>query len=92
MLNPRIEPWLNKDDYDAFKKLAPDDPDLPPTFDEWLENALDKLSAFVKSGVPIERIDISPIEFKNYCDAASINPDGVARAAFAVSKITKART
>lgn len=82
---PRIEPWIDPDEYSAFKRLAPDDRELPDSYKEWLELAIDQLSAFVKSGIPVEKVLIHPEPFKEYCRANSINPDGVARAAFAVS-------
>lgn len=89
MPHPRIEPWISREDYDAFLLLAPDDPALGKSYDEWLEQITELMAVFVKSGVPIERVHIRPDEFQKYCIAHSINPDGVARASFAVSRIRK---
>jgi hypothetical protein len=86
MPNRRFEPWLRVEEFVAFRELAPEDPDLPGTYEEWAEQINDKLFVFIKSGVPVERVDISIAEFRSYCTWQEINPDGVARAAFAIFK------
>jgi len=86
----RIEPWLSWHEYDAFKRAAPDDPDLLSTYDAWLELANEVVDIFTKSGVPVEKIPIGFDEFNAYCQSCELNPDGVARAAFAVHKARSA--
>jgi hypothetical protein len=86
MAETRIQPWFERKDYGQFKKLAPDDPSLPDTFEQWEQIAREEELIFKKSGVPVDKVYIYPGEVKAYCDACKINPDGVARAAFAVQK------
>jgi hypothetical protein len=86
MSNPRIEPWLDRAEYAAFKELAPDDPALPATYEAWLEQTEELVSVFIKSGVPVEKVYIKAGELGRYCREHGINPDGVGRAAFAVHK------
>jgi hypothetical protein len=86
VIRPRIEPWLRKEEYDVFKRLAPDDPTLPVNYDEWLEKITELVSVFIKCGVLVEKIHINAHEFEKYCTDHNINPDGVGRAAFAVYK------
>ena len=81
-----VTPWLVKSDYDAFKKLASDDPELPDSYDEWEEIANEQVSAFRKSGLSIETILITPEEVQEYCDACGIEPDSAGRAAVAMRK------
>lgn len=86
MPHVRIEPWLSLHEYHEFKKLAPDDPALPDTYEEWLEKANEMIQVFIMCGVPVERTPIYAEEFFHYCEACGLNPDGVARASFAVFK------
>jgi hypothetical protein len=87
--NTRIFPWLIAVDYDAIRQLSPDDPDLPPTFNEWLELANEQLSVFRKSGIPVQKVEIISHELKAYCDKCGIHPDAVGRSGFAVHKSDK---
>ena len=84
---PRYEPWISRQEYSAFQKLAPSDTALPATYEEWYERINDRISVFLKSGIPVEKVDINPSEFEAYCKANNINPDSVARAAFVITKI-----
>lgn len=87
MPKPAVIAWLERKDYAAFKAQAPADPDLPETYEEWLERAEDQSLAFAKSGIGVERVTIKPEELTAYCDECRINPDGAARSALAVQKV-----
>jgi hypothetical protein len=84
-----IYPWLNASDYNSIKRLSPDDPELPPTYKEWLEHAEEQASVFKKSGIPLIKVEISSAELKAYCENCGIAPDATGRAAFAVHKCPK---
>lgn len=86
MTKARIQPWLEKEDYEEFRGLAPGDPALPATYDEWEEINLDQEMIFRKSGIKVERVYLDVADFSAYCTSCGLNPDGVARAAFAVQK------
>ena len=92
MANARIQPWLKEENYEEFRRLAPDDPSLPATYDEWQEITLDQEMIFKKSGVPVERVYLEVADFSAYCASKGLNPDGVARAAFAVQKQAQLKT
>jgi hypothetical protein len=87
MPNPKIIGWIDHGDYEAFKSLCPNDPDLPTGYESWLEVAQEQASAFIKSGIPVEKISISPKEFAAYCKDCGVNPDSAARSAFAVHMV-----
>ena len=49
--------WLSRADYDAAKKLIPD---LPDTFDEWLQKALRNVATTKATGREVVRIAVEP--------------------------------
>jgi hypothetical protein len=58
---PRIAPA----DFEAFRKLLKDE--IAPTFQEWLKGHQEKLDYYRSPDVVIE-VDVSPDEFKRFCD------------------------
>jgi len=83
--SPRIMGWLRRDDYQTFKRLSPDDPDLPDTYDEWLKLASEQINNLKANGIVVKKVTIDPEEFAVYCRASGINPNTHTRAAFTVA-------
>jgi hypothetical protein len=86
MTLPRIFAWFSREDYDAIKGLSPNDPDLPDTFDEWLELATQQVANLEANGVAVKKVVINSQEFSAYCRACGVDPNGALRGAFAVVK------
>jgi hypothetical protein len=82
----RIGAWFRREDYDAFKKLSPDEYNLPDTFDEWEEIAVNQVVQIEAAGGIVEKVILDPQEFALWCKASGVEPNGPSRAAFAVYK------
>jgi len=76
--------WLTPDDYDAVKQLAPDDPDLPDTYDMWLKQETVSISGFDEQHLPYKKVTINSDGLARYCESSGITCDGVGRRAYAV--------
>lgn len=81
---PRIAVWINRDDYDAFKGLSPNDPDLPDAYDDWLKIATEQAAKLEASSIPVEKVIINPQQFAAYCRASGIDTNNVTRGGFAI--------
>ena len=86
MRGPRIGAWFRREDYEALKKLSPNEPDLPDTFDEWEQIATKQVAEIETAGGLVEKVIIDPQEFAIWCRASGVKPDSVNRSAFAVQK------
>jgi hypothetical protein len=82
----RIGAWFRREDYDAFKKLSPDEYNLPDTFDEWEEIANKQVAEIDATGGLVEKVIVNPQEFALWCKASGVEPNGPSRAAFAIQK------
>ncbi len=80
-----IAPWFEREDYDSFKALVPDDPDFPDTFDEWLKLASEQAAKYEARG-GFEKVIVNPQEFAVWCRASGLDANSTTLGAFAVSK------
>ncbi len=86
MPRPKIGPAIRQEDFDAFKALSPDDPDLPAAFEEWRKNAAEIDAKLKTLGVIVQRIPINPHEFAAWARKTGRDANEAARRAFAISK------
>ncbi|MBV8568781.1 MAG: hypothetical protein JO366_18580 [Methylobacteriaceae bacterium] len=86
MTSKYISVWFRREDYYAFKKLAPSDEDLPRTFDQWFDMASKRNASLAARGFEIERVLIDPQEFAVWAQSAGVKPDRIAREGFAIRK------
>ncbi len=82
----KLVTWFIEDDYDAIKRLAPEaeDPDLPDTFDEWLEFQTDVITKLESQGIAFKKIIIDSEGLAAFCYASGIDHDRVGRQAYTV--------
>jgi hypothetical protein len=85
----RHKAWIAPKDYEAFKRLMPDDPDFPNTYDEWLKLANKEIAEIQAAGHFIERVEVYPNEFAAYCHASGIDGNSALLHAFSVAKARK---
>lgn len=83
MVQPAYMSWFREKDYQAFKSM-PSGTDLPATFAEWEQLALDQVSQHKARGKSVEKVVIDPREFLAYCKACGLNDSNEVRGAFAV--------
>ena len=70
---PTLITWLTADDYDAVKRLAPNDADLPETYSEWLKLQSDSISNFEKYGRAYKKVTIHSDGLAQYCEASGMH-------------------
>ena len=81
-----VQPWIvSAADYKALKRLMPDDPDLPDTYDEWFNLASEQAAKAAKGGRTMEKITVNPDEFAVYCDRAGLDRNYWTLGAYAVA-------
>ena len=80
-----IAVWIKREDYDAFKSLCANDPDLPDTFDEWLQRATEHAAKTEARGDTIDKVIVDPQEFAKWCLAAGVDRNNVTLSGFAVA-------
>jgi hypothetical protein len=80
-----IAVWIRREDYDAFKTLCPNDPDLPDTFDEWLQRATENVTKSAVRGDTVNKVIVDPREFAKWCAAAGVDRNNVTLGGFAVT-------
>lgn len=81
---PKPVPWFNREDYDAVKREAPHDTDLPDTYAKWQEVTAQEIGNLQTNGISFTKIVINPRDFAAYCRACGQGVSGVMVAAFAV--------
>lgn len=86
---PRVVVWIERDDFDAFKRMAPSDTFLTEAYDEWLAIARQQVEELRANGQLVRQVVVRPHEFEAYCQKVGIAPDGTARMAFAVLRALK---
>jgi hypothetical protein len=82
----RIKPWIEPNDFEAFRQSAVDHLDLPDTYDEWLELATQEETKFGAVGIALDKVIVHPNEFASYCLAGGLEKNAVTFGAFAVAK------
>ena len=75
---------FTRDDYDAIKRLAPDDQRLPDTYDEWLDLKTDEITKLKSQGIAFKQVVIDSAGLAAYCNASDITSDTVGRNSYAV--------
>ena len=66
-MKDRFEPFIEAHYYDAFRRLL--DPQLPDTYNEWLNLSLEKGKDSAFSDYKVRNIKVEPNEFVRYCRA-----------------------
>src|SRR5438552_17269405 len=69
---PQPAIWIRREDYDAFKRLSPNDPDFPDTYDEWFKDATEQIAKSESRGLVVDRIVVDPQQFAAFCKAGGI--------------------
>ena len=86
MPQPRIMPWYARKDYQVLKEIIPNDPDIPDTYEEWLNRAANQLTEPEAHGVVCEKVVIDAQEFATWCRDSGLDANSTTIGAFAVKK------
>jgi hypothetical protein len=71
------------DEYDAFVRLFPNDPEFSGTYEEWLEGYTKKCEKYVARGEIVNTTIIHHQHFLIYCQHIGIEPSDTTLNAFA---------
>ncbi len=74
--------WFERKDYEAIKRLMPDEPNLYNSFEEWLEKANKNVEKLEARGFVVRKTKIDPEEFAAYCAKAGQDCNGATLGAF----------
>jgi len=85
----RYRGWISPEHYEAFKRLMPDEPDLPDTYDEWLNIAEKEVAEIRGIGHTVKKINLDPDEFTEFCQASSVDRNAKTFHAFTVFKASR---
>ncbi len=76
-------PWYRREDYFRIREMAADPHVLASTYEQWLAAAENNEAVGRQAGLEIVRVMIDPVEFKAWCLARGVEPDGAARTKYA---------
>ena len=76
-------PWYSRKNWPVLRTIFVDASDLHDTFDEWRSSAGNLESRMRQQGFIVERIDIDPETFPQWCKSRRLKTDAQARSKFA---------
>lgn len=85
MARTHIAVWLDRNDYEAIKRLVGKDSDLPDTFDEWLEGETKRIKHRETLGERVKAVHVNSQEFSAWCAASGTNCNDYTLFGFAVA-------
>ena len=82
----RTAAWIeSEEDYDAFKRLMPNDADFPDSYAEWLTLRTKQIARYEEAGRVVKKVPVNPDQFLRYCERARIDRSGYTFDAFAIA-------
>jgi len=84
MAQTRISVWFRSEDYEAIRRLIPNETELPPTFEEWREAAQEQIAELSAAGIGVRKAFINPYEFSRWCQASGVDHNMETLRSFAV--------
>lgn len=81
---PQLVVWFNEDDYESIKGLAPNDPTLPDTFEDWSKQMVDEIAKLKALNTPFVKVVVLADELAAYCEASGLDHNATTRGAYAV--------
>jgi len=76
--------WLRPGDYDTIKRMVPGHPELPDTFAQWQQAALERVVELESRGFTVKMPVIDSQAFTAWCRKGGVDPDQSSLNAFAV--------
>ena len=70
--------WFPEEDYAAIRSISEDGHKMPSTWKEWLKGAEEMEKKAIESGKIVERINIDPDTFPDWCkkNGVGVNREG----------------
>lgn len=81
--------WYFPDEWEQLRAVAPDPDVLEATYDEWASVYKDGIKLLKESGMRPLRVDVHLDALLAWCQRSGRQPDGAARAAYAVDVLQR---
>jgi hypothetical protein len=78
--------YFLRDDYEAIKRIFPQHPDFPDSYDERLYLSDKECLEDMARGHATQRVIVNSNDFMRFCDRKNINRDKVALRAFIIEE------
>ena len=82
----RIQPNISREDFDSFAGILKNDPEFPASYLMWCEQCLNKNEKGVTRSNTLNKVQVHPQEFNDYCRACGQDASLTMLSAFAVAK------
>ncbi|MDO8544888.1 MAG: hypothetical protein Q7S40_30960 [Opitutaceae bacterium] len=79
--------WYKKEHWEHLKRISVDQDTLEHTWDEWAENAEQKMVQLIKDGHNVQKVPVDVLELELWCRARGKPCDGAARAEYITRNI-----
>lgn len=76
--------WIIRDDYPAFRRLFPNNPEFPASYNSWEQFARQQITETEVIGDSVRTAIIHPEDYTGWCNAAGLNYNSASLGAFAV--------
>lgn len=84
---PRASEFILSEEYGTFRSMLNEE--LPPTYDEWLDNKTREDAKHTANGIIINKVFIHPQEYSEYCKNSGLDTNLTTLNAFAVNKMRR---
>jgi hypothetical protein len=65
---PRLFFWFeNPEVYESIRQAINDEPELPPSFQQWLQTGLHRIAELEATGVVCQKVSIDPQQYFTWC-------------------------
>lgn len=82
--------WFNENDWEEWKKISEDK--LEEKYDDWLIEAFLAKSKFENDGFTVKQVNITPVNFKNWCQKNNKQLDSSSRSQYVSELLQKAHS
>jgi hypothetical protein len=86
----RYIPWIERNNYDAVKRMIADD-SMPNTLEEWIDKTLKQINEWLAAGIVVEKVVVNPDQFTAWCLASGVDHNLATLGAFTVAIARKQR-
>lgn len=90
MERPRLFFWFDSErDYDAIRSAIKGEPELPDSYEDWLEAAQQRFAELTATGVSCKRVVVRPEEFAAWCRESEFEQSIGSLGAYTITRVCK---
>ena len=84
-------PWYHRDDWSALHADFADRESISPCYDSWKASAIARETKWRQDGYDVQRIELRPDAFRDWCRANGRHADHASRRAYADEMLAQRR-